>query len=62
MMSGGGTLAPEEIERMREAYQRDAAFLPPQDVFEIITLGGFDSPVLFFQAEMIPAWYAKPSH
>jgi hypothetical protein len=28
---------------------------------DIITLGGFDSPVLFFQARMIHAWYAKRS-
>jgi tRNA (cmo5U34)-methyltransferase len=37
------------------------AVLPPQDVRDIITLGGFDSPVLFFQAGLIHAWYAKRS-
>ena len=53
--------SPEAIERMREAYRRDVAVLPPQDVRDIITLGGFDTPVLFFQAGMIHAWYAKRS-
>ena len=60
VMTGGGTPpSPAGIERMREAYSRDVAVLPPQDVHDIITLGGFDSPVLFFQAGMIHAWYAK---
>jgi tRNA (cmo5U34)-methyltransferase len=62
VMTGSGTPpSPEGIERMREAYRRDVAVLPRQDVRDIITLGGFDSPVLFFQAGMIHAWYAKRS-
>lgn len=65
VMSASGTLpSAEGLKRMREAYSRDVAILPPQDVRDIITRGGFDSPVLFFQAGMIHAWYAKrsPSH
>lgn len=58
LMSDSST-SPERIERMREAYHRDVAVLPPQDVSNIITLGGFASPVLFFQVGMIHAWYAK---
>jgi tRNA (cmo5U34)-methyltransferase len=62
VMTGSGALpSPEGLERMREAYRRDVAVLPPQDVREIITLGGFDSPMLFFQAGMIHAWFAKRS-
>lgn len=62
VMKGSGALSsPEEIERMREAYRRDVAVLPLRDVRDIITRGGFDSPVLFFQAGMILAWYAKRS-
>lgn len=62
VMSGSGSLpSPEAIKNMREAYSRDVAVLPPQDVRDIITRGGFDSPVLFFQAGMIHAWYAKRS-
>ena len=60
VMTGNGP-SPEGIERMREAYRRDVAVLPPRDVRDIITLGGFDSPALFFQAGMIHAWYAKRS-
>lgn len=62
VMSDSGALpSPEALARMREAYSRDVAVLPPQDVRDIITRGGFDSPVLFFQAGMIHAWYAKRS-
>jgi len=60
VMTGSGA-SPEGIERMREAYSRDVAVLPPQDVREIIERGGFNTPVLFFQAGMIHAWYAKRS-
>ncbi len=62
VMTGSGALpSPEAIERMRAAYRRDVAVLPPQDVREIIMRGGFDAPVLFFQAGMIHAWVAKRS-
>ena len=61
MTSSGALPSPEAIERMHEAYRRDVAVLPPQDVRDIIALAGFDSPVLFFQAAMIHAWYAKRS-
>ena len=62
MMSGSGaTPSPEGLTRMREAYSRGVAILPPQEVRDIITRAGFDSPVLFFQAGMIHAWYAKRS-
>ena len=44
-----------------KALHRDVAVLPPQDVRDIITRGGFDAPVLFFQAGMIHAWFAKRS-
>ena len=43
---------------MREAYTRDVAILPLREVSNIITLRGFDSPLLFFQAGMIYAWSA----
>ncbi|MES2569995.1 MAG: class I SAM-dependent methyltransferase [Verrucomicrobiota bacterium] len=61
MSESGALSSPEEIGKMREAYRRDVAVLPPTDTRDIITLGGFDSPVLFFQAGMIHAWYAKRS-
>ena len=62
MMTGSGALpSAEAIERMRTAYSRDVAVLPPQDVCNIIMRGGFTSPVLFFQAGMNHAWFAKRS-
>lgn len=61
MTDNGALPSPEGIERMREAYSHNVAVLPPQDVRDIITRGGFDAPVLFFQAGMIHAWYAKRS-
>lgn len=60
MMRDSGSVAlPEEVEKMREAYTRDVAVLPPQRTREIIMQGGFESPVPFFQAGMIHAWYAR---
>jgi tRNA (cmo5U34)-methyltransferase len=60
VMIGSGTL-PEAIECVREAYRGDVAVLPPHDVRDIITLEGFDSAVLYFQAGMIHAWFAERS-
>jgi tRNA (cmo5U34)-methyltransferase len=53
--------SPDAVEKMREAYIRDVAVLPPHVISDIIMLGGFSSPVLFFQAGMIHAWCAKRS-
>ncbi|MCD6048992.1 MAG: hypothetical protein K0Q55_395 [Verrucomicrobia bacterium] len=58
LMKGNG-VAPEEVEKMREAYTHHVAVLPPQTVREIIMRGGFELPVLFFQTGLIHAWYAK---
>lgn len=52
-------ITPERVEKMREAYRRDVAVLPPREVAEIMTQGGFDLPVRFFQAGMIHAWFAR---
>lgn len=60
LMTDSG-LSTEGVNRMREAYTRDVAVLPSQSVRDIIRKGGFDSPVPFFQAGMIHAWYAKRS-
>ncbi len=60
LMKGNG-VSLEELEKMREAYVRDVAVLPPQSVREIIIGGGFELPVLFFQTGLIHAWYAKRS-
>lgn len=61
MQDGGALPNPEEIERMRQAYTRDVAVLPPGEVCDIIKRGGFDLPVQIFQAGMIHAWSARRS-
>lgn len=49
----------EELNRMRAAYAKDVAVLPPAAVASIIESGGFEAPVQFFQAGLIHAWLAK---
>lgn len=49
---------PDGIDRLRQAYERDVAVLPPEDVEAVIAAGGFENPVRFFQAVLIHAWYS----
>jgi tRNA (cmo5U34)-methyltransferase len=49
----------EEVENLHASYGRDVALLSPQKVESIITKGGFELPVLFFQTLLIRAWYSK---
>ncbi|MGH8145730.1 MAG: class I SAM-dependent methyltransferase [Rhodanobacteraceae bacterium] len=58
MMSAVGVL-PGGLERMRAAYAKDVAVLPPDVVASIIQSGGFETPVRFFQAGLLHAWFAK---
>lgn len=52
-------VSPEGLERMRAAYDKDVAVLPPGTVASIIESGGFGTPVQFFQAGLLHAWFAK---
>lgn len=61
LMAGAG-LTPEALRRMREAYARDVAVLTPERVASLITAGGFDMPVRFYQAGLIHAWFARRLH
>lgn len=54
-----GDLTPEAIEKMRGAYERDVAVLPPEEVGGIISAGGFETPVQFLQTGLIRAWYTR---
>lgn len=47
------------LEQMREAYARDVAILPPAEVASVIESGGFDEPVMFYQAGLIRAWFSR---
>jgi tRNA (cmo5U34)-methyltransferase len=58
MMARAG-VPPEGLERMRAAYSKDVAVLSSQTVSAIIQAGGFDPPVLFYQAGLLHAWLAS---
>ena len=58
------TMAPsdasaEGLSRMKATYAKDVAVLSPASVISIISSGGFEPPVQFFQAGLIHAWFAK---
>lgn len=55
----GADVSPEDIERMRAAYQRDVAVRPKEEVESIIAAGGFEPPTHLFQSGLIHAWYAR---
>src|SRR5690606_2554687 len=57
-MSGAG-LDAEAIERMRAAYARDVAILPPARVAALVADAGFAQPLRFHQAGMIHGWCAQ---
>lgn len=58
-MMSAADISPEGRERMRAAYAKDVAVLPPQVIASIIEAGGFGAPVQFFQAGLIHAWFSR---
>lgn len=58
-MMSAADVSAEAIERIRIAYTRDVAVLPPGEVADIIKAGGFEPPTLFFQAGLIHAWVSR---
>jgi tRNA (cmo5U34)-methyltransferase len=58
MMTAAG-LPPENLRNMRKAWEKDVAILPPDEVAQVIAAGGFDTPVRFYQAGLINAWFAR---
>ncbi|HWV18353.1 MAG TPA: class I SAM-dependent methyltransferase [Rhodocyclaceae bacterium] len=54
-------LTHERMQQMRAAYDRDVSILAAQRVEAIIAAGGFRSPVQFYQAGLIHAWYCQRS-
>jgi tRNA (cmo5U34)-methyltransferase len=52
-------LPPERVEQMRAAYRRDVAIVPPASVEALLASSGFESPVAFYQAGLIHAWYCQ---
>jgi tRNA (cmo5U34)-methyltransferase len=55
-MMSQAEIQPEAVEKMRTAYAKDVAILPPPLIASIIKSAGFESPVQFFQAGLIHAW------
>jgi tRNA (cmo5U34)-methyltransferase len=57
MVSAG--VQADVLEKTRAAYAKDVAILPPERVASIIQSAGFESPVRFFQAGLIHAWFSR---
>lgn len=57
-MSGAG-VDDTAIDRMRIAYSRDVAVLPPDRVAALVAEAGFAAPLRFHQAGMIHGWCAR---
>lgn len=51
----------DAIEKTHSAWEKDVAILPPNEVKSIIERGGFGSPVQFYQAGFVHAWFSKNS-
>lgn len=49
------------LHKMKKIYENDVAVLPSQKVKSIIASGGFDTPVRFYQAGLIQAFFAQRS-
>ncbi|HLT99423.1 MAG TPA: class I SAM-dependent methyltransferase [Burkholderiaceae bacterium] len=58
-MLAAADVTPEGLERMRQAYRRDVAVIPPDQVADIIRSAGFERPTQFFQAGLIHAWISR---
>ena len=52
---------PDATESLRKGYSRDVAVIPPGDVRDIISTGGFDTPVQPYRAGLFHVWYARRS-
>ena len=55
----GADLDADALERVRAAYARDVAILPPDRVAELVAQAGFEAPLRFHQAGMIHGWCAR---
>lgn len=58
LMSASG-VQPDALERTRAAYAKDVGIFPPSRIASIIASAGFASPVQFYQAGLIHAWYSR---
>lgn len=61
MMSTTPEISPDANEKMRAAYRKDVAILTAGAIESIIELGGFSTPVPFYQAGLIRGWFSRRS-
>ncbi|MGO2054838.1 hypothetical protein [Halomonas sp. AOP42-E1-30] len=57
-MLSAGEVPADMVERFRAMYGRDVAVTPPERISALIESGGFNTPVPFYQAGLVHAWYA----
>ncbi len=48
-----------EIPTNVDSFGRSVAILPAEKIESIIVAGGFENPILFYQALFITAWYSR---
>ena len=60
-MLHAANVSADAIERTHTAWAKDVAILPPDEVRSIIRHGGFESPVQFYQAGFVHAWFSVRS-
>ena len=51
-------VSEDMINRVKTAYNTDVAVIPAKQIGEIISAGGFEHPVQFYQAGLIHGFYA----
>lgn len=51
----------DAVEKTHSAWAKDVAILPQDDIKLIIKRGGFESPVQFYQAGFVHAWFSVRS-
>jgi tRNA (cmo5U34)-methyltransferase len=49
----------EDVARLPDALRRGVALAAPEEIEALIASGGFGTPVRFFQALLIHAWFAR---
>ncbi|WP_431686197.1 class I SAM-dependent methyltransferase [Hahella sp. NBU794] len=57
-LMANAAVSQEDIQRMKAAYSQDVAVLPTDTVATIIKAGGFTTPIPFYQAGLIGAFFA----
>lgn len=54
-------MLPERGEKLRAAYARDLAIIPPAEMESLLASSNFDAPMPFFQSLLVHAWFARRS-